>query len=176
MKEKWKDIDSHKGIYKVSNLGRVRRVIASNTGKAGMILSPINERYQKVGLWKRGRMTPSLIHRLVATAFVINPRNKKTVNHKDGNRYNNISTNLEWVTPSENMMHAKRVLLIGCGNNHYCSRLREIDIPAIIRLRRSGWVLNRISKRFGVHESTIRKIVAGLTWVYSRPNGYPLVA
>lgn len=46
------------------------------------------------------------IHRLVAKAFVPNPRGLKEVNHKDGNKENNNADNLEWCTRSENNRHA----------------------------------------------------------------------
>ena len=46
------------------------------------------------------------VHRLVLMTFSTNPLNKRTCNHKDGNKGNNHIDNLEWATDSENMLHA----------------------------------------------------------------------
>lgn len=51
------------------------------------------------------------IHRLVAQAFIPNQKNYPCVNHKDGDKSNNKSENLEWCSYSENNKHAFRTNL-----------------------------------------------------------------
>ena len=62
--------------------------------------------YLRTNLYSNGQMFSKRVHRLVAEAFIPNPENKPDVNHKDGNKRNNSVDNLEWVTRSENMLHA----------------------------------------------------------------------
>ena len=52
------------------------------------------------------------VHRIIAQLFIPNKNNYSQVNHKDGNKLNNKRSNLEWVTPSQNIKHAFKLGLI----------------------------------------------------------------
>ena len=101
MREIWKDIPNYEGYYKVSTFGNVIRngkQLKKYTAKNGYVL---------VRLYKNGKQTQRLVHRLVAISFIQNPNKLPEVNHIDGNKENNFVNNLQWVTHSENMVHAK---------------------------------------------------------------------
>lgn len=88
--------------YSVSSLGRVRN------DKNGYILKGgLQNGYYSVSIpIAPGKNKHFRINRLVAQAFIPNPHNKQFVNHIDGDKSNNNVNNLEWVTPSENAIHA----------------------------------------------------------------------
>lgn len=111
--EQWKEIIGYETMYEVSNLGNVRSIErVTNNGKKrkGKILKPsmTTNGYLTARLCKDGKSVAHSIHRLVAIHFVSNPDGKPYVNHKDGVKINNLSENLEWSTPSENIQHANR--------------------------------------------------------------------
>lgn len=99
--EIWKNIPDFP--YEVSNLGNIRRMGKS---KYHSISKQGNGKYLITNLWKNNISYTKCVHRLVAEAFIPNPLNKPQVNHKDKNTINNCVENLEWVTCSENHLHA----------------------------------------------------------------------
>lgn len=106
MEEIWKDVIGYEGIYIVSTLGRII-CLHWNNGDTHRYLKPFdNGGYQRVVLIKDGVRKKFLLHRLVAEAFIPNPFDKPFINHIDGNKANNSVSNLEWVTPKENVSHA----------------------------------------------------------------------
>lgn len=110
--EKWIPIKNYEDNYLISNYGQVKNI------KAGQILNgDINNiGYRRVILYSPVKKR-FFVHRLVAYHFCDGYSDEKVVNHKDGNKLNNNSSNLEWVTRSENDLHA------------YNNDLRHIHMP-----------------------------------------------
>ncbi len=106
--------------YEVSNLGRVRN------RETGYIKSP---RRSKNGYWiteLSGRTR--YVHRLVAFAFVDNPKGYPHINHKDEDKGNNCADNLEWCTPAYNNHYGNHIeLMANTKRDRYGKRIRQVD-------------------------------------------------
>ena len=76
--------------------------------------SKSNSGYLQIVLYDHEKFHTEYIHRLVAITYLPNPENLREVNHKDLDKLNNSAENLEWVSPSENMLHAKRNCTKNC--------------------------------------------------------------
>ena len=124
MNEEWRPIPGYEGYYEVSNIGRVRSLNRyTKSGWGTPVFHPsqmmkcrvVSNGYRHVKLTKDGRRCEPLVHRLVAEAFLPNPQNLPQVNHKDGDKSNDIVSNLEWCTHSDNQLHSRRILKRVCG-------------------------------------------------------------
>lgn len=104
--EIWKDIKDYEGYYQVSSEGNIR-----NTKTKQILIGDTNNiGYRRVTLYTPIRKR-FFVHRLVALHFCEGYSEGMVVNHKDGNKQNNNYTNLEWVTHSENDLHAYKMNL-----------------------------------------------------------------
>ena len=111
--EIWKDIPYYKGIYQVSNLGRIRTCEekVSYTKYHGIRHWKPKILKQKkcpngyhITLWKNNKPHYYLVHRLVGCTFL--GKSHLTINHINGNRFDNRIENLEWCNGKENIQKA----------------------------------------------------------------------
>jgi hypothetical protein len=135
--EIWRDIPGYEGIYQASSHGQIRTVEGKVTSNKrygvrhwksrvlkGRGSNPITGK--RVSLWKDGQSRDFLVARIVALTFLGEPQEGFTVNHKDGNRFNNMLENLEWLSLADNIKHGfetglypqkKVVVSRACSNN-----------------------------------------------------------
>lgn len=162
--EIWKDIGGYEGHYQISNLGNVKSVSRGSLQRE-IMLRPANNinGYRTVSLSKNNKSTTVKICRLVASAFIDNPENKRCVNHKDCDKHNDNVDNLEWVTHSENTVHAMKngLQYIEYGENSRFAKLTKQQVSSI----RSGLMnlkveyIEQMASLFCVHKETIRKVL-----------------
>ena len=173
MEEIWKQVEGFGGIYFVSNLGRVKSTQRTQEYSDGRVYT-YPEKVLKQSTPKTGkgagymaahfyyntiRETVS-VHRLVATYFVDNPDSKGVVNHIDGNKSNNVFSNLEWVTYAENNAHALETGLKEQTPSGYKSKLSKLskeareDIIANYRKMVPGYTFSDFARKYGVSSQT----------------------
>lgn len=89
------------------------------------------------------------IHRLMGKAFLgAIDGDGMVINHKDGNKTNNVLTNLELITSSENRKHAFEIGLIP-------RKINETQIAEIVKRYNAGETQRALAKEFGVHYGTV---------------------
>lgn len=112
MEEIWRGViyqgKDYSDFYEVSPLGNLRnaktkRLVKTHVNHQGYL-------YYVGSLGKRGVQKAFRIHKCVAETFISNPESLSDVNHIDGDKTNNVVTNLEWCTHTENLRHCVDVL------------------------------------------------------------------
>lgn len=169
--EEWKDVEGFEGLYKVSSLGRIKSVGRIVNGRWGdykvrekVLAGGVNKSgYINILLYKDGVRINSAPHRLTAFAFIPNPENKPEVNHKDGNKLNNFSSNLEWSTSKENMLHAYSSGLTRRGIDSYMSKLDEWQVR-MIKYEHNEMTHQAVADLYDISRSAVCHIRKSRAW------------
>jgi hypothetical protein len=105
------DIPGYEGLYAATWDGRIWSYPKRRSSRNGKWLKPTPNPngYMMVGLYKNKCMKRWTVHRLVALTHIPKIDGKPQLNHKDGDRTNNVVSNLEWCTNRENYLHADRL-------------------------------------------------------------------
>jgi hypothetical protein len=121
--------------------------------------------YLLANLKKDGRWLPYSVHRLVASAWYGKPDGPRTVTrHLDGNRANNVPSNLRFGSVADNVADAVQAGRLRKGSAHPNSRLTEADVESIRHAIAMNVTYQTIGDHWGVTKSTVCDIARGRTW------------
>lgn len=165
--EEWKAVIGYEGVYEVSSEGNVKRIRPASGTRPNKILRPTPldaAGRMKVVLSIGSKLRNYRVHRLVMASFVGPCPDGMEVNHKNGNPSDNRLSNLEYTTPKENSLHAKRILFRGVCEDHYHARLTNESVRQIRRQLAVGRTQKSLAKEYGVSRATIGDIKGERTW------------
>jgi len=165
--EIWVPISGFEGLYEFKMPGIIRsldRELIDKDGRTrflrGKVLKVnVSSGYLLVGCSKDNIKTTFYIHRIIAGLYVPNPLNLPEVNHKNGIKTDNNPSNLEWVSSSENNLHAIQTGLRSCAQ-----KLNKAKVLQIIHLLKSGLSPREIALRFNIDRTSVVSIKTGRTW------------
>jgi DNA-binding transcriptional regulator YiaG len=160
--EEWRPLQC--GYYEVSNQGQVRRSVPGRRTSVGKILKiQQSNRYPHVILSLGNRnLKQVFVHQLVAEAFLGECPLGMEVNHKDLNKRNCRSDNLEYVTPRGNKDHALSKGAYPSGEAHPLARLKEAEVRVI--RENTDLAPKELAVLFGVTVDHIRAIRRRRIW------------
>lgn len=137
--------------YEVSRTGAVRHSTSLRILRHRVTYNG----YKCVNLRLNGRCKTCRVHRLVASVFFDqqdDPK-KNQVNHKDCNKHNNRASNLEWMTCSENHLHAYK---------NGCRRPHQYIEPSVVKaIRRDSGATSEVAAKLGLNWKTVLRVRNG---------------
>jgi hypothetical protein len=145
--------------YEVSDAGEVRRVGSVRTLRA----TPAKRGgYLQVSLWTDGKGHTRMVHQLVALAFHgQRPSPDHHAAHRDGNKANNSTTNIEWLTRVENEADKIAHGTSNRGERNGSAKIADSVIAEILAAPRPRGYQTRLAEKHGVTQGAISNIIRG---------------
>lgn len=163
--EVWRNLDGWP--YQVSDLGRVRRSVGGRGTRTGRLLKSRldTQGYLIVMLCVKSKTKTCRVHRLVSAAFLGPCPEGKEVNHISGDKTHNHIGNLEWVTRSENILHAFRLGLRKRGEERSYAKLNNRKVVEIREKYASGeFTQQELADEYGVTRTAVRHVIEKKSW------------
>lgn len=162
--EEWRAIPGYETHYEASNLGRIRRIAPGPGVTVGRVLQPhlTAHGYHHVGLHcGSGHHKGFHVHTLIALTFIRPHPPNTQVNHKDGNKLNNLLDNLEWVTAQQNIRHSYQHRLQG---KRLVEHFAKLTPKQVLEIRQRKAPKATLIIQYGVTRRTIERIWTNRTW------------
>jgi hypothetical protein len=170
----WRSVVGYEGRYAVSDAGEIMSMDYKGSGLPGLMRTSGGSRgYRQINLIvERGTVRRSLVHRLVARAFLGACPAGWQVNHKNGDKGDNRISNLEYCTPAQNKQHAVSTGLCSyrLGELHQNSKLKADQVAEIRKALSLGMTQAEIGGAYGVTGGTIGAIARGDTWSHLKDS------
>lgn len=175
---KFVDVVGYEGEYMVNEEGVIfrkpRDIVLYNGGIHTLEEKELkgwktSDGYVYISLYKDGSKKTYCKHRLILESFICKPDENYECNHKNGIKDDNRLENLEWVTPSENQLHAyaNGLTLPRRGEKNGSCKLTKEDIESIIKEYRRGvpgFDCEGLANKYGVSAGHISTIINGNVW------------
>lgn len=162
----WKKVEGFNN-YEVSDSGFVRNIRTGRVLKFDCVKKrkgTVDSDYLRVTLCENNTPRKFAIHRLVAKHFLEDYSEDLEVNHKNGNRFNNLVSNLEMVSSEQNRAHALETGLCPKGEEHGNVKYTEQQANLVITLSREGYSRKDVAEIAGVTVSFVKDIRSGKAW------------
>lgn len=150
--------------YEISSEGNIRNIAS------GLVLKPRTDHdgYYRIGLYTNKsphKQKNFKIARLVALNFIPNPKNKPEVNHKNGNKADDTIANLEWVTASENCLHAFRTGLKK-PNERDKTKSSKLSTAQVLQIKKRydmGVTQSELAIEYGVSQGGVSSAILSVS-------------
>ena len=167
MEKIWKTISGF-SRYKASSDGEIYTPNWKG-GKTGKVMKPAldSNGYMRTMLVDdEGKTKTIKVHRIIAQTFNANPDGLKEVNHLNGNKADNRSCNLEWVSHQQNIRHSFDFgLQNNRGENNPISKLTEQDVLEIrAKFKPRIYGRKELALEYNVKEATIKDVILRKSW------------